>query len=72
MSKYLGPLIFLTYRVDKYGFEHSEDFNHETYEEMMSQYLPVLARRSEKWSKLLKENNKVDKNLKGRLGTLPQ
>ncbi|KAB5576899.1 hypothetical protein PHYPO_G00203820 [Pangasianodon hypophthalmus] len=51
-------------RVDKYGFQHSEDFNHESYEEMMSEYLPVLARRSEKWSRLLKENTKVDKNLK--------
>lgn len=38
---------------------------------MMSEYLPVLARRSEKWSRLLKENTKVDKNLKGRLGGPP-
>ncbi|KAG7331340.1 hypothetical protein KOW79_005309 [Hemibagrus wyckioides] len=51
-------------RTDKYGFQYSEDFNYEAYEEMMSEYLPVLARRSEKWSRLLKENTKVDKNLK--------
>lgn len=63
------PLIFLICRTDKYGFQYSEDFNYEAYEEMMSEYLPVLARRSEKWSRLLKENTKVDKNLKGGLGT---
>ncbi|XP_027021783.2 growth hormone-regulated TBC protein 1b isoform X2 [Tachysurus fulvidraco] len=50
--------------VDKYGFQYAEDFNYEAYEEMMSEYFPVLARRSEKWSRLLKENTKVDKNLK--------
>ncbi|KAI5621347.1 growth hormone-regulated TBC protein 1, partial [Silurus asotus] len=50
--------------IDKYGFEHSEDFNPESYEIIMSEYLPVLTRRSEKWSQLLKENTKVQKNLK--------
>lgn len=38
---------------------------------MMSEYLPVLTRRSEKWSKLLKKNPKVEKNLKGGLRTPP-
>ncbi|KAM9487072.1 growth hormone-regulated TBC protein 1b [Clarias gariepinus] len=51
-------------RVDKYGFEHSKDLNSETYEEMMTEYIPVLARRSEKWSRLLQENTKMDKNIK--------
>ncbi|XP_072541309.1 growth hormone-regulated TBC protein 1b [Salminus brasiliensis] len=51
-------------KVDQYGFERSEDFNHESYEEMMSEYLSVLTKRSVKWSKLLKEKTKVDKNLK--------
>lgn len=59
------PLIFLICSIDKYGFQYAEDFNYEAYEEMMSEYFPVLARRSEKWSRLLKENTKVDKNLKG-------
>uniref|UniRef100_A0A3B1KHY8 Growth hormone-regulated TBC protein 1 n=1 Tax=Astyanax mexicanus TaxID=7994 RepID=A0A3B1KHY8_ASTMX len=47
-------------RVDQYGFECSEDVNHEE----VSEYVTVLTRRAEKWSKLLKEDNKVDKNLK--------
>ncbi|KAL4636277.1 growth hormone-regulated TBC protein 1 [Arapaima gigas] len=51
-------------RVDPYGFERSEDFDYESYEELMSEYLVVLTRRSIKWSKLLQKSNKVEKNLK--------
>uniref|UniRef100_UPI0037E70D09 growth hormone-regulated TBC protein 1-A isoform X1 n=1 Tax=Semicossyphus pulcher TaxID=241346 RepID=UPI0037E70D09 len=51
-------------RVDPYGFERSEDFDYESYEELMSEYLVVLTRRSIKWSKLLKGKNKVQKNVK--------
>lgn len=51
-------------RVDPYGFERSEDFDYESYEELMSEYLVVLTRRSIKWSKLLKGKSKVQKNLK--------
>ncbi|KAL7865930.1 hypothetical protein SRHO_G00111770 [Serrasalmus rhombeus] len=51
-------------RVDQYGFEQPDDLNHEIYEEMMSEYLTLLSRRSVKWSRLLKENTKVEKNLK--------
>ncbi|KAF7668270.1 hypothetical protein LDENG_00025460 [Lucifuga dentata] len=50
--------------VDPYGFERSEDFDYESYEEMMSEYLVVLTRRSIKWSKLLKGKAKVQKNVK--------
>ncbi|XP_060891916.1 growth hormone-regulated TBC protein 1-A [Labrus mixtus] len=50
--------------VDPYGFERSEDFDYESYEELMSEYLAVLTRRSIKWSKLLKGKNKVQKNVK--------
>ncbi|CAJ1049863.1 growth hormone-regulated TBC protein 1 [Xyrichtys novacula] len=50
--------------VDPYGFERSEDFDYESYEELMSEYLVVLTRRSIKWSKLLKGKNKVQKNVK--------
>ncbi|XP_046887420.1 growth hormone-regulated TBC protein 1-A [Hypomesus transpacificus] len=50
--------------VDPYGFERSEDFDYESHEELMSEYLAVLTRRSIKWSKLLKGRRKVEKNLK--------
>lgn len=50
--------------VDPYGFERSEDFDYESYEELMSEYLVVLTRRSIKWSRLLKGKTKVQKNVK--------
>lgn len=50
--------------VDPYGFERSEDFDYSSYEELMSEYLVVLTRRSIKWSKLLKGKGKVQKNVK--------
>lgn len=50
--------------VDPYGFERSKDFDYESYEEFMSEYLVVLTRRSIKWSKLLKGKSKVQKNVK--------
>ena len=52
-------------RVDPYGFERPQDFDYESHEEMMSEYLAVLRRRSVKWSKLLHGNVKVEKNIKG-------
>ncbi|XP_035038840.2 growth hormone-regulated TBC protein 1-A [Hippoglossus stenolepis] len=51
-------------RWDPYGFERSEDFDYESYEELMSEYLVVLTQRSIKWSKLLKGKSKVQKNVK--------
>lgn len=51
-------------RVDPYGFERPEDFDYESYEELMSEYLAVLTRRSIKWSKLLQGHNKVERSLK--------
>ncbi|XP_029939686.1 growth hormone-regulated TBC protein 1-A isoform X1 [Salarias fasciatus] len=51
-------------RVDPYGFERSEDFDYDSYEELMSEYLAVLTRRAIKWSKLMKGKSKVQKNLK--------
>lgn len=45
-------------KVDEYGFERGDDFNYEAYEQYMSEYLPVLVRRSRKWARLLvKEDN---------------
>jgi len=37
--------------VDRYGFERSEDFDFESYEAFMSEYLSVLAKRLMKWEK---------------------
>ncbi|XP_037102674.1 growth hormone-regulated TBC protein 1-A [Syngnathus acus] len=51
-------------RVDPYGFERPEDFDYESYEELMSEYLVVLTQRSIKWSKLLKSKRKVQRNVK--------
>lgn len=50
--------------MDPYGFERSDDFDYDSYEELMSDYLVVLTRRSIKWSKLLKGKGKVHKNVK--------
>uniref|UniRef100_A0AAY4EW15 Rab-GAP TBC domain-containing protein n=1 Tax=Denticeps clupeoides TaxID=299321 RepID=A0AAY4EW15_9TELE len=50
--------------VDPYGFERGEDFDYESYEELMSEYLAVLTRRSIKWSKLLQGRSRVEKNMK--------
>uniref|UniRef100_A0A3Q2QJK9 Growth hormone-regulated TBC protein 1 n=1 Tax=Fundulus heteroclitus TaxID=8078 RepID=A0A3Q2QJK9_FUNHE len=51
-------------RIDPYGFERSDDFDYESYEELMSEYLVVLTRRSIKWSRLLKGKGRVQKNVK--------
>ncbi|XP_052004497.1 growth hormone-regulated TBC protein 1b [Xyrauchen texanus] len=51
-------------RVDRYGFERTEDFNYESYEKLMSEYVGVLTRRSKKWSKLVQGTVKVEKNLR--------
>ncbi|KAK5874129.1 hypothetical protein PBY51_019103 [Eleginops maclovinus] len=50
--------------VDPYGFQRSKDFDYESYEELMSEYLVVLTRRTIKWSKLLKGKRRVQKNVK--------
>ncbi|XP_028999595.1 growth hormone-regulated TBC protein 1-A [Betta splendens] len=50
-------------RVDPYGFERPEDFDYDSYEELMSDYLVVLTRRTIKWSKLLRGKRKVQKSL---------
>jgi len=42
--------------VDRYGFERSEDFDFESYEAFMSEYLSVLAKRLMKWEKIMKAN----------------
>ncbi|XP_054627599.1 growth hormone-regulated TBC protein 1-A isoform X3 [Dunckerocampus dactyliophorus] len=63
-SSYGGTAKDRVNRVDPYGFERPEDFDYESYEELMSRYLVVLTQRSIKWSKLLKGKNKVQRNVK--------
>nr|XP_057944569.1 growth hormone-regulated TBC protein 1-A [Doryrhamphus excisus] len=63
-SAYGGTAKDRVNRVDPYGFERPEDFDYESYEEMMSEYLVVLTQRSIKWSKLLKGKHKVQRNVK--------
>lgn len=50
-------------KIDEYGFERPDDFDYETYEEFMSHYLVVLARRAKKWSDLVGEGRSLKRNL---------
>nr|XP_006820829.1 PREDICTED: growth hormone-regulated TBC protein 1-A-like [Saccoglossus kowalevskii] len=50
--------------IDPYGFERPEDFDYQTYEEFMTHYLAVLARRAGKWSSLLSARTKVERSRK--------
>ncbi|XP_066266474.1 growth hormone-regulated TBC protein 1-A-like [Branchiostoma lanceolatum] len=51
-------------KVDHYGFTRPEDFDYETYEEFMSRYLSVLARRASRWSGLLKGRKAINRSFK--------
>ncbi|GLG92868.1 hypothetical protein R5R35_003282 [Gryllus longicercus] len=50
-------------KVDEYGFERPEDFDYETYEDFMSQYLVVLAKRAKKWHELIGEGKSLKRSL---------
>jgi len=39
--------------VDAYGFERPDDFDYKSYDEFMSHYVHVLARRAGRWTSLL-------------------
>lgn len=49
--------------MDEYGFERPDDFDYKSYEEFISSYLKVLARRAKKWRELLGDNRSVKRNL---------
>ena len=51
--------------IDAYGFRRPDDFDYETYEQFMSQYLSVLARRAGKWDKVMDGKKNVKKSFKG-------
>lgn len=53
--------------LDPYGFERPHNFDYESYEELMSEYLAVLTRRSIKWSKLLQGKSHIEKSHKSEL-----
>ncbi|CAH1403457.1 unnamed protein product [Nezara viridula] len=48
-------------KIDEYGFERPDDFDYQTYETFMSQYLQILARRSKKWTTLMKSEQALKK-----------
>lgn len=48
--------------VDEYGFHRPDDFDYSSYEEFMSSYIRVLARRASRWDRFMKGVNKVRKS----------
>lgn len=55
--------MYIFSKVDEYGFERPGDFDYETYEDFMSQYLIVLAERAKKWAKLIGEGKSLKRSL---------
>jgi hypothetical protein len=55
--------VYIFSKVDEYGFERPGDFDYETYEDFMSQYLIVLAERAKKWAKLIGEGKSLKRSL---------
>ena len=53
--------------MDEYGFEREDDFDYETYERIMSEYLVVLTRRAVKWDKVVDPQHRTRKSVKGSL-----
>lgn len=44
-------------KTDEYGFERPADFDYETYDAFMSQYMRVLTKRAQRWNSLYKTLN---------------
>ena len=53
-------------RVDEYGFHRPDDFDYSSYEEFMSSYIRILARRASRWDSFLRGVNKVRKSRRGK------
>ncbi|KAK0172226.1 hypothetical protein PV328_005571 [Microctonus aethiopoides] len=49
--------------VDEYGFERPFDFNYNCYEEFMSDYLKVLARRAKKWADIIGKGKSLERSI---------
>jgi hypothetical protein len=43
--------------IDKYGFERPPEFDYKTYDEFMSRYVAILARRAGRWATILDGND---------------
>ncbi|XP_033227042.1 growth hormone-regulated TBC protein 1-A-like [Belonocnema kinseyi] len=50
--------------VDEYGFERPSNFDYETYEDFMSEYLKVLAKRAKKWAEIIGGGKSLQRNIK--------
>ncbi|XP_052782027.1 growth hormone-regulated TBC protein 1-A-like [Mya arenaria] len=48
--------------VDGYGFQREANFDHHQYDEFMSEYLPVMTRRAQRWDSLVGEGSKINKS----------
>lgn len=64
MAKTAGNKKFGHSKVDGYGFERPDEFDEKSYEEFMSTYLMVLARRAARWRPLVVGQEKVPKSAK--------
>ena len=60
-SFYHFNVIFSFSKIDEYGFERTTNFDYNGYESFMSEYLPILTRRTQKWEKYV---DKVQRNSK--------
>lgn len=49
--------------VDEYGFERPRDFDYETYEDFMSEYLKVLAKMAKRWAKIIGEGKSPQRSI---------
>jgi hypothetical protein len=49
--------------VDEYGFERPHNFDYETYEDFMSEYLKVLAKMAKKWAKIIGEGKSLQRSI---------
>ncbi|KAJ8679777.1 hypothetical protein QAD02_015564 [Eretmocerus hayati] len=49
--------------VDEYGFERPKNFNYEIYEEFMSEYLKILAKRAKKWADIIGQGKSLQRSL---------
>lgn len=54
---------FVPSDVDEYGFERPHDFDYETYEDFMSEYLKVLAKMAKKWAKIIGEGKSLQRSI---------
>ena len=62
---YLWFFFFVLIRkVDPYGFERSDDFDFESYEQFMSSYLSILARRAARWKDTYDDKRKISRSRK--------